>query len=168
MKPPTVISKENLAFRAAVPKEKAQVLALYRIAANDGETEWDDAYPNAETVDYDLSVNGLFVLCSGEQIIGAISMVPWDDLDEMPIWSSGQATVLARLCVHPHVRGHGFGHMLVEEIRRVAKARGYTVTHHIASKYIEAPLRIYRSMGFRQVGEVHLFDTDYLAFELEL
>ncbi len=169
MKPQIAISKEDLVFRAAKAAEAEEVLALYRAAAAAGGTEWDDEYPNLETIAFDLSEDGLFVLCYKDRIVGAVSMIPWDDLDAMPIWTpGGRSTVLARLCVHPDARGQGLGRILVEEIRRVAKDRGYTVTHHMASQYMEAPLRIYRSMGFRQVGEIHMFDTDYYGFELDL
>lgn len=168
MKQPVVISKENLAFRMACAEDAEAVLALYRASSKSGETEWDDEYPNMDTIQFDLSIDGLYVLCHNDMIVGAVSMIVWDDLNALPFWSPGNATVLARLCVNPQVRGAGLGCVLVEEIRRVAKDRGYTVTRHIASKYMEAPLRIYHSMGFRQVGEVSMFDTDYFAFELEL
>lgn len=168
MKQPVVISKEDLVFRMACMEDAEAVLALYRAASKSGETEWDDEYPNMNTIQFDLSIDGLYVLCHHNEIVGAVSMIDWDDLNAMQFWTPAKATVLARLCVHPQVRGAGLGRVMVEEIRRVAKACGFTATRHIASKYMEAPLRIYRSMGFRQVGEVSMFDTDYYAFELEL
>lgn len=169
MKQPIVTSKESLSFRAAAEADAAAVLALYRAASRVGDTEWDEEYPNAQTIDFDLSANGLYVLCDGEQIVGAVSRIDWPELDAMPIWSPCKEPAgLARLCVHPEYRGQGLGQVLVEEIRRVVKAQGFDMTHHMASQHMEAPLRIYRSMGFRQVGEIHMFDTEYYGFELEL
>lgn len=169
MKQPIAISKEDLVFRTATAADAAAVLALYRAAAREGDTEWDEEYPNAQTIDFDLSANGLYVLCRDGRILGSVSKIHWPDLDAMPIWSPCKRPAgLARLCVHPDARGNGLGRVLVEAIRRVAKEQGHDMTHHMASQYMEAPLRIYRSMGFRQVGEIHMFDTDYYGFELEL
>ena len=169
MKQMTAISKNNLVFRAAQDAEAAEVLALYRAAAATGDTEWDDEYPNAETIEMDLTAKGLYVLCQNDRIIGAVSQINWEDLDALPIWSPCKRPAgLARLCIHSDVRGQGLGRVLVEEILHVVRAQGYDMTHHMASQYMEAPLRIYRSMGFRQVGEIHMFDTDYFGFELEL
>ena len=165
----TVTSKHNLVFRAAQDAEAAEVLALYRAAAATGDTEWDEEYPNAQTIEMDLAAGGLYVLCQGARIVGAVSQIDWPDLDAMPLWSPCKRPVgLARLCVHPDVRGQGLGRVLVEEILRVVRAQGFDMTHHMAGQHMEAPLRIYRSMGFRQVGEIHMFDTDYFGFEMEL
>lgn len=169
MKQQTAISKGQLTFRLAQPAEAEEVLALYRASSRSGETEWDDEYPNAETIAMDLSAGGLYVLCHKDRIVGAVSKIDWPDLDAMPIWSPCKNPAgLARLCVHPDVRGQGLGQVMVEEIRRIVREQGYDMTHHMASQHMEAPLRIYRSMGFRQVGEIHMFDTDYYGFELEL
>lgn len=169
MKQMTVTSKEDLIFRAAEAAEAEAVLALYRAAAASGDTEWDAEYPNAQTIEMDLSAGGLYVLCRDGRIVGAVSQIDWPDLDAMDIWSPCKRPAgLARLCVHPDARGQGLGRVLVEEIRRVVREQGYDMTHHMASQYMEPPLRIYRSMGFRQVGEIHMFDTDYFGFELEL
>lgn len=169
MKLQTAISKEDLTFRAATAADADAVLALYRAAARAGDTEWDEEYPNAQTIAFDLSAGGLYVLCRGQCILGAVSKIDWPDLDAIPIWSPcSNPAGLARLCVHPEARGNGLGRVLVEEIRRVAKAQGHDMTHHMAGQHVEAPLRIYRGMGFRQMGEIHMFDTDYYGFELEL
>jgi L-amino acid N-acyltransferase YncA len=169
MKQQTAISKNAYTFRLAQKEEAAEVLDLYRAAAATGDTEWDEEYPNAQTIEMDLAAGGLYVLCQGARIVGAVSRIDWPDLDAMPLWSPCKRPAgLARLCVHPVARGQGLGRVLVEEIRRVVKEQGFDMTHHMASQYMEAPLRIYRSMGFRQVGEIHMFDTDYFGFELEL
>ena len=169
MKQMTAISKNNLVFRAAQEAEAGEVLALYRAAAATGETEWDDEYPNAQTIEMGLAANGLYVLCQDGRIVGAVSQIDWPDLDAMDIWSPCKRPAgLARLCVHPEARGQGLGQVLVEEIRRVVREQGFDMTHHMASQHMEPPLRIYRSMGFRQVGEIHMFDTDYFGFEMKL
>ena len=169
MKQQTAISKDAYTFRLARREEADAVLALYRAAAATGDTEWDEEYPNAQTIEMDLAADGLYVLSREGRIVGAVSRIDWPELDELPLWSPcNNPTGLARLCIHPEARGQGLGRVLVEEIRRVVKTQGYDMTHHMASQYMEAPLRIYRSMGFRQVGEIHMFDTDYFGFELEL
>ena len=169
MKQTTVTSNNNLVFRLAEASEAKAVLALYRAAAASGETEWDEEYPNAQTIEMDLAANGLYVLCQDGRIVGAVSQIDWPDLDAMDIWSPCKRPAgLARLCVHPEARGQGLGQVLVEEIRRVVREQGFDMTHHMASQHMEPPLRIYRSMGFRQVGEIHMFDTEYFGFELEL
>lgn len=173
MKPETIISNQDIQFRSAAAADTDAILELYRAATvagqKQGTTDWDLEYPNAETIAYDLSQNGLFVLTDGRNLLGAVTMIPQDDLDDLPLdWTPGRTCVLARMCVHPGAQGRGLAKRLLKEVREEAKARGYVATRHMSVQSVAVTTHLYRSLRFREVGVAHLYDSDFYCFEKEL
>lgn len=173
MKQETTTFEQPVIFRMATPGDAEEILELYQSATaagmKNGTTDWDLEYPNRQTVEYDLSQDGLFLLCQGKQICGAVSMIPHDDVDELPLnWSTNNACVLARMCIRPDAQGRGLAKRLLGEIRKEAKRRGYTATRHMSAQSVDVTTHLYRTLGFRQLGEAHLYDTDFFCFEKEL
>ena len=85
---------------SAVQEDKQEILSLYRTMLN-GPAEWNEYYPNEDTIEFDLSRNALFVMKNDEgQIIAAISIDEDEDVDKLACWSkelmpSGE---FSRLC----------------------------------------------------------------------
>jgi ribosomal protein S18 acetylase RimI-like enzyme len=54
---------------------------------------------------------------------------------------------------------------MMRNIREYAKEKGFEATHHLAAKVNEAANRLYERMGYRKVGLIHVYDTDFNAYE---
>ena len=76
-------------FRAAAESDLDAVAALYlrcaQVGRTNGSSDWDDDYPNRSFAEEDLRQNGLYVLERDGEIIAAVTLLPRDDLDELPL-----------------------------------------------------------------------------------
>lgn len=156
-------------FREANVSDTDAVLSLYRACAAFGHTHgndsWDDNYPSLEFIEEDLQAHGLFVLEQAGKIIGAISLVPHDDWDELPFWTIEPACSLSRLAVLPQLQGQHLGQMLLEGVSRIAKARGFLATRHGSLPTNLPANRLYARMGYQLRGEAELFGHRYRCLE---
>ena len=157
-------------FEQAQPADAQEVFCLYRAAAAHGVLHgnscWDDDYPNRESIAFDLNNSGLFVMREGGAIIAAVSLMETDDLDEADLpWTPAKSCVLARLCVLPEWQGRGLGACMMDAVSAQARTLGYESTRHLSDCVNPTTTHMYRKMGYRQVGQVHLYGRDFFAFE---
>lgn len=158
-------------FERARPEDAQAVLALYRRAGDAGRAAgtsgWSEDYPNVDCLREDLAREALYVL-RGEDgaIAAAISMDEHDDLDEEDVgWTACKSCALMRLCVEPALQGRHLGEEMMRAISREAAAQGFQSTRHLADVRNFPALRLYRRMGYRELGRVRLYDIDFICFE---
>lgn len=157
-------------FIAAGAGEADQVLALYCSVTGGTYCTWNETYPGMQQIREDLESNNLFVLKSGEKIIGAISIVPENELDELELWEmkDGRIAEIARVAVAPEYQGKGLAQKIVSEIETVLKNRGYRAVHLLAAKVNIPACRTYQKAGYRLQGECDMFGHHFCAFEKTL
>ena len=161
---------ERCAFTRATQAHADKIDALYhavkKIGRENGTTDWDDDYPNRDFIDEDIENGFSFVLCLEGEVLAAVSMLPEDDLDDCCIeWTPKKACVLAQLCVKPALQGMHVGEYVMHLVSEEAKRMGYEATRHLAAAANPASLRLYERMGYKMLGSVHLYDTDFYAYE---
>lgn len=154
----------------ASPSSKKEILALYKTMLY-GPADWDEHYPNEETIDFDLSRDALFVMKndSGE-IIAAISIDKDDEVDALPCWDktlepSGE---FSRICVRKDMQGHGIARQMIEFIFDKLKKEGKNGVHILVRTGHEAALALYGKVGFKKVGECNMFGKDFICMETKL
>lgn len=157
-------------FERALQQDADEIEAIYRavkeFGRQNGSTDWDDDYPNRAIIDEDIENRAAFVLRLDGEILAAVSMLPEDDLDDCGIpWTPKRACVLARLCVKPNLQGRHVGEHVMRLVSEQAKREGYEATRHLASVTNPASLRLYERMGYAKLGQVHMYDTDFFAYE---
>lgn len=158
-------------FRLAGLSDLDAVAALYlncaRAGRINGVSAWDDEYPNRSVAEEDIGEDGLFALEREGKIIAAATMREHDELDDLPFsWTTGVLScALMRLCVDPVLQGQGIGTQMMGRITQEARNHGYGVTRLMSAKANRASTAIYRYLGYREVGEVHLYDIDFICFE---
>lgn len=145
------------------------VRALWRSARGTPFCVWNEAYPGEAELVADLATDGLFVLCDGEAIVGAVSIVPERELDDLPGWTeTPRPCEIARVTVAPACRGRGLAATMIAALLPILRARGYTAVRlsveigHIPAK------RTYARCGFSPVGEAELWGHRYVLMEREL
>lgn len=154
----------------ATREDKEEILALYRTMLY-GPADWNEYYPDEETIEFDLSRNALFVMKnSQEQIIAVISIDEDEDIDKLACWSSElmPSAELSRLCVRKDMQNQGISRQMMRYVFEILKKEGKKGVHILVKTGHEAALSSYRALGFQTVGECNLFDKDFICMELKL
>jgi len=156
-------------FRHAEAFESEKLLELYRSVTGGEFCAWDEVYPGAEEIREDLASGNLFVLENDEgEWIGAISIVPENELDRFECWQDGNAAEFARVAVAPKLQGRGYAAILVSRVLCEIRARGFSSVHiSVAEKNIPAR-RTYLKAGFVDRGEADMYGSHFILCEKKL
>ena len=155
-----------LTLRAAAEADEDAVLRLYADCVRAGHTHWTDEYPDRESAEEDLRSRTLYVCEHDGRIMGAVSLLPTDDCEELGLpYAPGKACVLCRLGVAPGWQGRGLGKRLLSMAEEQARKLGYAAMHLMCEENAARPRRLYEGAGYRPVGPVALYGHRYTAYE---
>ncbi len=155
-------------LRRAASGDAEAVWALYRACMRDSRvTCWYDGYPTRDILELDLENGWLYVYEDGGAIIGAVSLLPTDDLEEMslPFECPENPCVLARLCLSPERQGRGEAAVLLRMAERHAAREGHPAVHLLCDQENPAARRLYDRAGYHAVADVALYGGRFHAFE---
>lgn len=141
------------------------MLSLYESAKADRFCTWNDYYPTMTEIAHDLETENLYVLTEGGRIIGALSVVPENELDGLDCWSSRDGREIARVVVDGACRGRGLAFEMVERIAAILGGRGCKAIHLSAAKSNIPAWKTYRKAGFAVVGEARMYGNDFYLME---
>lgn len=154
----------------ATRDDREEILALYKTMLY-GPADWNEYYPNEDTIEFDLSRNALYVMKDDEdRIIAAISIDEDEDVKNLSCWSREliPSAELARLCVRKDMQNQGIAKKMMRYVFEILKKEGNKGVHILVKTGHEAALSSYRAIGFRMVGECNLFDKDFVCMEIPL
>ena len=100
----------------ATREDKEEILSLYKTMLY-GPADWNEYYPNEDTIEFDLSRNALYVMKNEEdQIIAAISIDEDKDVDMLSCWSRElvPSAEVARLCVRKDMQNQGIAKEMMQ------------------------------------------------------
>ncbi len=154
----------------ASEKDREEILSLYQMQKGREYCAWSEDYPSDETIDEDLSRDGLFVLKEDGIIKAAISIEEDEAVDRLECWSKELQPEgeLARLCVHPDEQNRGLGRIMMKFGMEELKRRGYKGIHILVNRENIKAIRCYEVFDYKRAGECHMYDEDFLCFEKEL
>ncbi len=157
-------------FRHAHENESEVILALYEDAKKDPLCVWNEYYPTMEEIRHDLAAESLYVLEDDDgELIGALSVVPENELDDMPQWKTNEnAAEIARITVKSTHRGHHFAAFMVKEIIEALREDIYFAIHLSVAKTNLPAVKTYQKLGFITVGEADMWDNSYYLMEKTL
>ena len=150
--------------------DKEEILALYKTMLN-GPADWNEYYPNEDTIEFDLSRNALFVMKNDNgHIIAAISVDEDKDVDKLTCWNkeltpSGE---VARLCVRKDMQNSGIAKEMMRYVFDILKKEGKRSVHILVKTGHKAAFAAYGTLGFKTVGECNMFGKDFICMEKEL
>ena len=152
----------------AAREDKEEILALYKTMLH-GPADWNEHYPSEDTIDFDMSRNSLYVMKNelGE-IIAAISIDEDEEVDKLPCWNIMPSGELSRLCVRKDMQNHGIAKEMMRYTFNVLKKEGRKGVHILVRTGHTKALSTYAKLGFKTVGECHLFDEDFICMEIKL
>ena len=156
-------------LRPAKKEELSQVLNMYRSVIGRPGCTWSIAYPNEATLHEDFRTGNLFVLRHKGRIIGAGSIVPRNELDDLEFWQHKEnAGEIARIVIHPDRQSRGHGKYLVDMLCHVLHKRGYKAVHLLAAQENRRALNLYRESNFHNMGHCHRYGHTFFAYERKL
>lgn len=152
----------------AAPADAEAVLALYDSVKGLPGCLWDEDYPNAAFVDYDLAHGGLYLLKDDGVLLGAASVVTETELDDLPFWTPAAlpAVEIARIVVSPAHQGRGLAKTMLRLLW--PRLTGAGAVHLLAGPENPAACRTYAALGFREAGRCLMYGHEYAAMELLL
>lgn len=159
----------HLIFRLAREDEAGIIHALYRQAAGREFCVWNQEYPGMSEITHDTETGNLFVLEKDGRVIGAISVVPENELDDLLCWNHKEdANEIARVVIHPDDQGKGYSGIMLENTLEELTSRGCRAVHlSVADENIPAQ-KTYQRLGFVMSGESDMYGHHFFLYEKAL
>ena len=167
------MDNNNLALRSAHHTDAKAIWEIlqHAIASRkaDGSNQWQDGYPNPETVATDLDKGWGMVVEKDGEIIGYAAVIfelepAYENIEGK--WLSEQPyLVVHRVAVAPAHKGKGFSREIFRLIEALAVSRNiYSVK--VDTNFDNTPmLRTFDSLGYTYCGEVYFRGSPRRAYE---
>jgi ribosomal protein S18 acetylase RimI-like enzyme len=149
----------------AQQSDAEHILSLYQRAKSGAFCVWNDSYPSITEIEHDLETKNLYVMTDGSKIIGAISVVPENELDGFDCWSCKDGKEIARVVIDKDHQGHGLSYEMVQSIASILRGNGHTAIHLSVVKSNIPAYKTYIKAGFVTVGEADMYGDSYYLME---
>lgn len=167
------MKNKSLQFRAATSEDHPAIWKIIQQAIErrrkDGSTQWQNGYPNADTIQNDIAHNFGFVLTVDNRVAAYCALIKNDEPAYQTIrgnWlTNGDFFVIHRVAVAEEFAGKGLVKILFDCIEN------YVQTQKIQSIKVDtnfdnpAMIRIFESKGYQYWGEVLLAGGWRKAYE---
>ncbi len=160
-----ILNTKNIGIRQAGRDDAKKVLSLYQSAKGKAFCVWNDSYPTMEEIAHDLKTGGLYVMTHGGNIIGAISVVPENELGGFDCRDCKEGKELAGVVISEAYQGNGFAFEMVEFVEAILRK---SVCKSIRLSVAKANLPAYKTYiksGFVTVREAELYGNSYYLME---
>lgn len=151
--------------------EKEEILKLYKVQLGREFCPWDEVYPGADEIAFDLARDSLFVMKEETgRILAAVSIDEDKQVDALECWSKAlqPGGELARLAVLPELQNKGIARKMLQYGMEVLKERGFHSIHFLVNEKNEKAIRSYAAFDFSVVGRCELYGQPFLCYEKEL
>ena len=153
-------------FRKAKINDAEAVLALYKAVIGMPFCTWNESYPGKEEIMEDLSAGTLFVLEEKQELIGAVSIVPENELNDFDCWTIKEnAREFARVVIRQDHQRKGLSVHLIEGVIQELQKQKAAAIHIAAAKENIPAQRLYKKMGFTFCGEAELYSHSFFLCE---
>lgn len=164
----SIVCLTKQSFRPATQEDASQVLSLYEKAKGSPFCVWNESYPSMAEIQHDLETQNLYVMADGSKLIGAISVVPENELDDFDCWTFKDGKEIARVVVDKAYQGRGLAFEMVARTESILRERGCKAIHLSVVKSNIPACKTYEKAGFCVVGEAQLYGNDYYLMEKSL
>lgn len=154
----------NCQIRKATKHDAGRIWQILQQAIakrnQEGSDQWQDGYPNQETIDHDISKGYGYVLEVDREIVAYVAIIfdgePAYENIEGTWLSDSSYTVIHRLAVAQDIEYRGLGTLMMQLVEEVSKKYGlYSIkvdTNHDNT----GMLRVFEKLGYQYCGEVVL------------
>ncbi|ASK29100.1 GNAT family N-acetyltransferase [Chryseobacterium sp. T16E-39] len=164
---------QQIKFRKAEIKDRNIIWEIIQQAIErrraDGSTQWQNGYPNADTVESDIAKGFGFVLTIDNVVAVYVALIFNDEPAYSTIegaWlSDGEFVVVHRVAVSEDFAGQGLVKKLFDYIEEYTKSQGVQSVKVDTNYDNIAMLKILEKQGYSYCGEVVLAGGVRKAFE---
>lgn len=145
------------------------ILKLYKEAQESPFCVWNDEYPTKNEIDADYETNNLFVYVNNDEVVGAISIVPINEMDDCLEWKiKDNVCEIARIVISKKHHGKNLAYEMVKEIFDICIKRSFKAVHLSCQKENIPAIKTYKKLGFNFVGEKFMYNYQYYLCEKNL
>jgi len=165
-------------IRCAKILEIPDILKLTKACAKHMEKkgifQWNEEYPSSGAFEKDISRKELFVVKSGNKIIGCITITPYMDEEYVPLkWLTPNENNLYihRLAVGPEYQGKGYAQMLMNYAEKYARNNRYNSIRLDTFSKNKRNQKFYEQRGYQKLENVYFpkqSDYPFYCYELVL
>ena len=156
---------EGYTFLPARYEDIPEIVSIYRSLVGTPGCTWDNEYPSRETAEEDLDSGSLYILKQDGKIVAVVSAGDFGELGDLP-WTPKNPCELARIGVIPAMQGRGIGTMILQNIMKAMKDKGFDGIRMLVSPTNPAALALYEKNGFERCGETVRFDKDWRCYQI--
>ena len=164
---------KKFTFRKAVVHDKNNIWNIIQQAIArrkaDGSNQWQDGYPNEETIIKDIENQYGFVLINEDKVIGYCAVLinnePAYDGIEGKWLTNDDFVVIHRIAIHENYLGQGLSGKLIESVE------GFALSQKIYSVKVDtnfdniAMMKIFEKRDYHYCGEVYFRGSARRAYE---
>ncbi|MGD9608457.1 MAG: GNAT family N-acetyltransferase [Desulfovibrionaceae bacterium] len=138
---------------------------------SEGIDQWDDIYPNDETLVSDIEQSYLYVFDDQGEIKGFVVLNEHQEKEYVAIpwkYDTGRQLVIHRLCTDPRYKRRGIATALIDYAELWAKAHQYASIRLDAFTGNPAACALYERKGYEKRGIVTFRKGAFFCFEKKL
>lgn len=160
-------------FRKAEIEDKETIWKIIRQAIlrrkADGSDQWQDGYPNEQSIENDIANRAGFVLTKSETVIGyCAAIVNFEPAYDTIIgkWlTDSDFVVIHRIAIDENFLGQGLSKVIIEHVENYAKEQNIFSVKVDTNFDNHAMMKIFDRMGYQYCGEVYLRGNARRAYE---
>lgn len=160
-----------MTFEKAREADLEAVASIYSSVIGQKGCTWSKDYPTRGDALNDARAGGLYVLRQDGRVVGALSIVAENELDDIDLWRVKDDALyreIARVCVAKEMQGRGYSMVMLDRLLEMLLEQGCKAVHLLVAKDNLAAISTYRDMGFEFLGECYRYEHDFYICEKEL
>ncbi|WP_077369933.1 GNAT family N-acetyltransferase [Anaerosalibacter sp. Marseille-P3206] len=162
-------------FRLAVESDVDNIMDIIKQAQNylknQGIDQWQDNYPNYETIKNDIKNNNCYVLLKDNTIVGTVAAIFGEEITYKNIYngewlSDKEYVTIHRLAISSDYKGLGLSSIILNKIEELCISKNiYSIRVDTHEKNLSMQ-NFLRKAGFQYCGIIYLENDDKrIAFE---
>ena len=136
-----------------------------------GVDQWQDGYPNNETIGNDIDNNNSYILLQDNMILAVAAVIEGPDKTYKSIYNGNWVTdneymVIHRMAVNPRFHGQGIGTKIIKHVEQITRKKGIKSIKVDTHKANISMQKVLIKNEFEYCGIIYLEDGDErMAFE---
>lgn len=160
------MTESNLKLKKAEYGDVSYVAQLYDEAKKGKYCPWNELYPTKKEAESDYLHGCLYVLKNGNELLGACSVEPVAEDDDLEFWRVMENHCeIARVVVSPSYQGCGFGGIMIKKLCELLKNEGVRSVHLLVQVDNVPAISVYNSLGFEVLGKCERYGSTYFVSE---
>ncbi len=166
-------------IRAGESGDEQEIITMTKLCAADliskGISQWDENYPDIQTIQTDIQKGELFKYVLDDTIVGIVVLNENQDPEYSELnWITSENSrnlVVHRLAVHPKHQGKGIARQLMDFAEEKARHENYDSIRLDTFTQNKRNQKFYQARSYSIVGEVFLKykkEHPYICYELLL